>query len=137
MRAAVVYETGPVDNIILEEDYPEPELISDWVRLRVCACSINYHDIFSRRGMPGIKLSYPLIIGSDIAGEIVELGANVKGISLGERILVDPMLPGYGMIGERFNGGRAEYCVAHQSQIVPVPDAVSFEVAASIPLDRH
>ena len=136
MRAAVVYETGPLSNIILEEDYPEPDLKPEWVRLKVGACSINYHDIFSRRGMPGIKLRYPLVIGSDVAGEVVELGPDAKGVTLGDRVLVDPMLPGIGMIGERFDGGRAEYCVAHHSQLVPIPAAVeSRPVIQSVTVD--
>ena len=134
MRAAVVYEHGSLDQIILEEDYPEPELEEGWVRLAVKGCSLNYHDIFSRRGMPGIKLPLPLIIGSDVAGEVAELGPNCEGVSVGDRILVDPFLPSHGMIGERFDGGRAEYCRAHISQLVPIPDKVSCEVAASIPL---
>jgi alcohol dehydrogenase len=49
-------------------------------------------------------------------------------------VLVDPLLRELGMIGERFDGGRAEYCVAHASQLVPIPAGVSFEEAASIPL---
>jgi alcohol dehydrogenase len=134
MRAAVVYENGPLTNIVLEENYREPTLEPDWVRLRVRACSVNYHDIFSRRGMPGIKLPLPLIIGSDIAGVVVEVGTNVSGVALGERVLVDPLLANFGMIGERFDGGRAEYCAAHVSQLVSIPDGVTFEAAASIPL---
>ena len=59
MRAAVVYQHGPRDNIVLETNYREPPLEADSVRLRVGACSLNYHDIFSRRGMPGIKLPLP------------------------------------------------------------------------------
>ncbi len=73
MRAAVVREHGSLDNILLEDDFPEPALQPDWVRVAVRACSINYHDIFSRRGMPGIRLPLPLVIGSDIAGEVVAL----------------------------------------------------------------
>jgi alcohol dehydrogenase len=134
MRAAVIYEHGSSDQIVLESDYPEPVVEDGWVRLAVRGCSLNYHDIFSRRGMPGIKLPLPLIIGSDVAGEVVELGSNCDGVNLGDRILVDPMLPGHGMIGERFDGGRAEYCRAHVSQLVAIPDEVSYEVAASIPL---
>lgn len=68
MRAAVVYEHGPLDRIVLEDNYGNPEAKEGWVRLRVRACSLNYHDIFSRRGMDGIELKLPLIIGSDIAG---------------------------------------------------------------------
>jgi alcohol dehydrogenase len=134
MRAAVLYEHGPLENIVYEDDYPEPELLTDWVRLKVAACSLNYHDIFSRRGMPGIKLPLPLITGSDVAGEVIEIGSAVTGVSIGDRVLVDPFLASHGMIGERFDGGRAEYCVAHHSQLVALPAAVTYEVAASIPL---
>jgi alcohol dehydrogenase len=134
MRAAVVREHGSLDNILLEDDFPEPALQPDWVRVAVRACSINYHDIFSRRGMPGITLPLPLVIGSDIAGEVVELGSNVTNTAVGDRVLIDPLLPTVGLIGERFNGGRAEYCAAHASQLVPIPYGVTYEVAASIPL---
>ncbi len=134
MRAAVVREHGEVDNILLEDSFPEPEVEPGWVKVAVKATSLNYHDIFSRRGMPGIKLPLPLIIGSDIAGEVVELGDGCEGIAVGDRVLIDPINMQRGMIGERWNGGRAEYCVADARQIVPIPDGVSFEVAASIPL---
>lgn len=134
MRAAVVYEHGPRHKIVFERNYREPPLKADWVRLRVRACSVNYHDIFSRRGMPGIKLPLPLIIGSDIAGEVVELGPEASGVSVGDRVLVDPVLPPFGMIGERYDGGRAELCAAHPTQLIPIPDDLTFEVAASIPL---
>ena len=47
--------------------------------------------------MPGIKVPLPIIIGSDIAGEIAEIGAGVNGFAIGERVLIDPMpLPGEG-----------------------------------------
>ena len=137
MRAAVIYEHGPLDRIVLEDNYPDPKVKEGWVRLRVRACSLNYHDIFSRRGMDGIKLKLPLIIGSDIAGEVESIGDGVQGWSVGDRVVVDPMPiagTGGGMIGERFDGGRAEYCLAHATQLVPIPDSVSFEVAAAIPL---
>ena len=134
MRAAVVYENGPVENITIVDDYPDPIAEEGWVVLAVKSCSLNYHDIFSRRGMPGIKLPLPLIIGSDIAGEIVELGAGCAGFNVGDRVLVDPLHPSLGMIGERFDGGRAQLCRAHVSQLVAIPGAVSYEHAACIPL---
>ena len=134
MRAAVVREHGDIQNIRLENDFPEPEVDAGWAKIAVRATSLNFHDIFSRRGMPGIKLPLPLITGSDIAGEVVELGEGCQGVSVGDRVLVDPINFERGMIGERWNGGRAEYCVADARQLVPIPDAVSFEVAASIPL---
>ena len=134
MRAAVVREHGDIGNILLEDDYPEPVIEPGWVKVAVRATSLNYHDLFSRRGMPGIRLPLPLIIGSDIAGEVVETGEGTGGDLIGRRVLIDPLLASHGMIGERWDGGRAEFCAAHASQLVPVPDGVSFETAASIPL---
>ena len=134
MRAAVIREHGGLDQIRLEQDFPEPDVRPGWAKIAVKATSLNFHDIFSRRGMPGIKLPLPLIVGSDIAGEVVEVGEGVTGIAQGSRVLVDPLHLDLGMIGERWNGGRAEYCLADARQLVPIPDRVSFEVAASIPL---
>ena len=134
MRAAVVREHGDIENILIEHDFAEPELESGWVRIAVKATSLNFHDIFSRRGMPGIKLPLPLVIGSDIAGEVVEVADGVSEVSTGDRVLIDPINFERGMIGERWNGGRAEYCVADARQIVPLPASVDYETAACIPL---
>ncbi len=134
MRAAVVRQHGGIENILLEDDYPQPVPEPGWVKVAVRACSLNYHDIFSRRGMPGIDLPLPLIIGSDISGDVVELGEGVSDEVLGRRVLVDPLYLPRGMIGERWDGGRAAFCVAHESQLVPIPDGVSYAAAACIPL---
>jgi alcohol dehydrogenase len=134
MRAAVIRKHGDIDTIRLEDDFPDPELEPGFVKVAVRACSLNYHDIFSRRGMPGIRLPLPLVIGSDIAGEVVDMAPDVTGVRAGDRVLIDPIFLERGMIGERWNGGRAELCLAHASQLIAIPKAVSFEVAASIPL---
>ena len=137
MRAAVLYEHGDRDKLVIEKDYPKPQPKSDWVILRVRATSLNFHDIFTRRGMPGITIPMPVIIGSDIAGEIAELGEGVEGWSVGDRVRVDPLpleATGWKFIGEQFDGGRAEYCAAHADQLIRLPDAVSFEAASCLPL---
>lgn len=137
MRAAVVHEHGDLDRIVLEPKWPRPTASPGHVLLRVRACSLNYHDIFTRRSMPGIKVPLPIIIGSDIAGDIAEIGEGVQGWSVGDRVLVDPLpMPDgpKGMIGEMYDGGRAEYCSAWAESLVRIPDEVSFEAAASIPL---
>ena len=137
MLAAVVHEHGGPDRIVLEPRWPRPEPGPGWVQLRVRACSLNYHDIFTRRSMPGIKVPLPIIIGSDIAGEISALGEGVSGWSVGERVLVDPLPTGQGpkgMIGEMYDGGRAEYCLAWAPNLIRIPQGVSFEQAASLPL---
>ena len=136
MRAAVIHEHGDRAKIILEHAYPKPSPEPGWVVLKVGATSLNFHDIFTRRGMPGIEIPMPLIIGSDIAGDIHEVGAGVEGWSTGDRVLVDPLpcrATDWKFIGEQFNGGRAEYCTVHSDQLIRLPATVGYEAAACLP----
>jgi len=86
MRAVVLYEHGGQDQLIYETGYRDPEIGPGDVLVRVRASSLNYHDVFTRRGMPGIKLNLPVIPGLDIAGEIAEIGPEVDGWKVGDRI---------------------------------------------------
>ena len=92
MRAAVVREHGEIENILIEDDFPEPDLEPGWARIAVKATSLNYHDLFTRRGMPGINLPLPLVVGSDIAGEVVEVAGGVVEATIGNRVLIDPLM---------------------------------------------
>ena len=74
MRAVVTYQHGGLDQMIYEPAYRDPVPGPGDVILRVRACTLNYHDVFTRRGMPGIKIPMPLIMGIDVAGEVVETG---------------------------------------------------------------
>lgn len=78
MKAAVVMEHGDLTKIEYKEDYPKPNPELNDVLIKVKATSLNYHDIFTRRGMPGIKIPLPIITGSDVAGEIAELGSTLR-----------------------------------------------------------
>jgi len=135
MRAAVIHEHGGPDHLVYEANFPDPECGPGDVVVRVKASSLNYHDIFTRRGMPGIKLNMPVIPGLDVAGEIAEIGADVSGWSVGDRVLIDPRnrVEG-GLMGETTHGGLAEYCRAPAHQLVHMPDGVTFEEAASLPV---
>ena len=103
--------------------------------VRVRASSLNYHDVFTRRGMPGIKVPMPLIMGLDVAGEIAAVGPGVTGWKVGDRVLVDPInrVEG-GLMGETMHGGLAELCRARAHQLVRIPDGVSFVDAAALPV---
>src|SRR3981081_4936151 len=79
MRALVLPRHGSRDYLDLVEDYSVPQAADGHVVIRVRASSFNYHDVFTVVGMPGIKVPLPVIIGLDMAGEIVELGAGVTG----------------------------------------------------------
>jgi len=135
MRAVVLREHGGIEKLQLEADFPDPVAGVGEVVLRVRATSFNYHDVFTRRGMPGIKIPFPLVIGLDIAGEIVETGPGVEGWNVGDRVLVDPInrIDG-GLMGETVNGGLAELCRAKAHQLFKIPDSISFEQAAALPV---
>jgi len=135
MKAMVVREHGGLEQLKLEPDFPEPRPGEGDVIVRVRASSLNYHDVFTRRGMPGIKLQMPLIMGLDVAGEILELGTGVTDWRVGDRVLVDPInrIEG-GLVGETIHGGLAERCRVRAHQLVRIPDGVSFEQAAALPV---
>lgn len=135
MRAMVLYEHGGNDQLKYVADYPTPKAGEGDVVVKVKASSINYHDVFTRRGMPGIKVPLPVIIGLDVVGEIAELGTGVEGWKVGDRVLIDPVnrVEG-GLMGETQDGGLAEYCRARAHQLVKIPDGVGFEQAAALPV---
>lgn len=135
MRAIILNGHGGVEALGYVENFPDPECGKDDVVVRVKSTSLNYHDIFTRNGMPGIKISMPMICGLDVAGEIAEIGANVSGWKIGERVLIDPRnrVEG-GLVGETIHGGLAEYCRVREHQLVRIPDGVSFDQASSLPV---
>jgi len=135
MKAMVLREHGGLDRVRLETDFPDPQAGTGDVVLRVKATSLNYHDIFTRRGMPGIKVPMPAIMGLDVAGEIVSLGSGVSGWAGGERVLVDPInrVEG-GLMGETVHGGLAELCRARAHQLIRIPEGVSYAEAAALPV---
>ena len=135
MKAVVLHEHGLMDKLVYETNYPDPECGPGDVVIRVRATSLNYHDLFTRNGMPGVKLKLPRICGLDVAGEIVEIGPDVTGWSIGDAVLIDPRnrVEG-GLVGETIDGGLAEYCLAPDHQLIKIPDGVSYEQAASLPV---
>jgi alcohol dehydrogenase len=135
MKAAVVREHGGLDRINIETDFPDPKPGEGDVIVAVKAASLNYHDVFTRRGMPGIKVPMPCIMGLDVAGEIAEVGPGVTGWKRGDRVLVDPInrVEG-GLMGETIHGGLAELCRARAHQLVRIPGGVSFADAAALPV---
>ena len=119
---------------MLEAGFPDPVAVEGDVLVRVRATSLNYHDVFTSRGLPGIKIPLPAIMGLDCAGEIAEVGAGVEGWSVGDRVLVDPRnrVEG-GLMGETMHGGLAELCRVRAHQLIRIPDHVSYVDAAALP----
>ena len=134
MKALGLRRHGSLEELEVVRDYPDPKPIGGHVVIRVGASSFNYHDVFTTRGMPGIKVPLPVVIGLDMAGEIQELGAGVSGWRKGDRVLVNPLNKKKGLMGEMLDGGMAERCLVAADQLIRMPEGVSFVDAAALPV---
>src|SRR5580704_2514185 len=134
MKALVLRRHGGLSDLEVVTDYPVPRATEGHVVIRVRASSFNYHDVFTVRGMPGIKVPLPVVIGLDMAGEITEVGNGVTGWKPGDRVLVNPLNKKRGLMGEMLDGGMAEYCLVGADQLIAMPAKVSFEDAAALPV---
>src|SRR5437773_7970830 len=121
MRALVLRQHGGLDNLDVVMHYPVPSATPGHVVIRVGASSFNYHDVFTVRGMPGIKVPLPVIIGLDMAGEISEVGPGVARWKVGDPVLVNPLNKKKGLMGEMMDGGMAEYCLVAADQLIAMP----------------
>jgi NADPH2:quinone reductase len=121
MKAAVINEYGD-ESVLTYQDMPDPEIGADEVLIRVRAASINRGDFGRRAGFFQAGQT-PLIIGWDIAGDIVETGANVTNLRAGQRVVSQVM-----------GGGYAELAAAPANATVALPEGIGYEEAASLPV---
>src|SRR5437868_12876785 len=134
MKALVLRKHGTLDELQVVSDHPVPQAVEGHAVIRVRASSFNYHDVFTVKGMPGIKVPLPVIPGLDMAGEIAEVGPGVAKWKSGDRVLVNPLNKKKGLMGEMLDGGMAEYCLVAADQLIAMPNGVSFEDASSLPV---
>lgn len=132
MKAAVIERQGGVENLVYR-DWPDPEPGADEVLMRVSSCALNYLDLEVRRGMPGLKVPMPFISGGDMAGIVEAIGDAVSTIAVGDSVVFNPATRD-GMMGEEILGGLAEFAKAPAESVIPIPDGVSFDQAAALPV---
>jgi NADPH:quinone reductase-like Zn-dependent oxidoreductase len=147
---AVTFSQHGGPEVLSYGEVREPEIGADEVLVRVRACALNHLDLWVRRGMPGITIPMPRILGSDIAGEVARAGEKVSGVRPGERVLLSPgiscgrcvyCLRGddnfcrqYTLFGYKVDGGYAEYVASPAVNVIPMPTNLGFDEAAAIPL---
>src|SRR5258705_2154556 len=118
MKALLLRQHGGLENLQVVDDHPMPKAVEGHVVIRVKASSFNYHDVFTVKGMPGIKVPLPVVIGLDMAGEIVDLGPGVTGWEAGDRVLVNPLNKRKSLIGEMVDGGMEGFCLVAAEQLI-------------------
>lgn len=149
MKAARIHQHGSPEALVYE-DVPEPKVRADQVLVRVRACALNHLDLWVRAGIPGMRFTMPHILGSDIAGEVVEVGELCERVTPGWRVLLAPgvscrqceqcmtgrdnMCRGYNVFGYGIDGGNAELMAVPEWSAIRIPDDLSFDEAAAAPL---
>ncbi|MDX6697539.1 MAG: hypothetical protein QOE65_936 [Solirubrobacteraceae bacterium] len=124
MRAVVITEHGAPE-VLRVQERPDPGPPGPGqVRVDVKAAGINFADTMARIGLYPDAPKPPCVVGYEVAGEVAEVGPGVDGISVGDRV----------MAGTRF-GGYAEQVLVNAGDVVPLPDALSFEQGAAIPVN--
>jgi NADPH:quinone reductase-like Zn-dependent oxidoreductase len=147
MKAVRIHQFGGPE-VLTYEDIPDAQPRKDQVLVRVKACSLNHLDLWVRKGLPGVKL--PHILGSDVAGEVAEVGEYVTGLQPGQRVLVAPLhycghcvkcVAGlqnqcreFTVLGNAVDGGNCELIAVPWANVIPIPDSLDFNQAASVPL---
>jgi len=147
---AIVFERHGGPEVLELREVPAPELPPDEVRVEVKACGINHLDLWVRRGLPGLAVEMPHILGNDVAGVAAEVGARVRHVKPGDRLLVLPTLScgvcaaclagddnlcrHHDVLGRRRNGGYAEQVAVPGVNCLPCPEGLTWEQAAAVPL---
>jgi len=148
MKAVLFYEQGDVDKLIYE-NVAEPVFSPKDVLVKVKACAINHLDLRARFDRPEVE-PYPHILGSDIAGEIAEIGSEVENVQIGDRVVIYPSIncgicedciKGHEnlcnhqkIIGFQTNGGYAEYVKVPAKNVITFSGDLPDHKLAAIPI---
>ena len=150
MKALALTATGGLQHVRVQE-LPEPTIQApDQALLRVQAIALNRLDLFVAQGMPGLAYRFPHVIGSDAAGTVQQVGAAVRQVQPGDRVMVNPTLScgqcpacregeeslcaTLRVLGEHCSGTAAEYIVVPAENLAPVPSEMPWPQAAAFSL---
>jgi NADPH:quinone reductase-like Zn-dependent oxidoreductase len=136
--------------VLKYEDVPEPKPGPTDVIIKVQGASVNYNDVWARQGLPGMKFDLPHISGSDVAGEVAEVGSAVATVRVGDRVIIHPGLSCricaactsgneyfcrqfkiYGFQTGPLDGAYAEYARIPEVNAIPMPSNLSWEEGAA------
>jgi NADPH:quinone reductase-like Zn-dependent oxidoreductase len=149
MKAILIQEHGGPE-VLRYTDALVPAIRTNEVLVRVRACGLNHLDLWVRGGLPNVPIPLPHIPGSDIAGEIAEIGPGVTTVKVGQKVVLAPGVScgkcaacvagldnrcrQFSNLGYMIDGGCAEFVRCPEVNCLPCPENLSFEEAASIPL---
>ena len=146
MKSIRIHEHGGIDKVVIDEiSAPIPK--SNEVIVKIKATSVNHLDIWVRNGLRNVQVPFPLILGSDGAGTISDVGSQISDLKVGDRVLISPatscgrceqclngrdnLCADYKILGEHCDGVDAELVAVKRENIFKLPDNVTFEAAAA------
>jgi NADPH:quinone reductase-like Zn-dependent oxidoreductase len=149
MKAVVLDRFGGPE-VLEYREVPAPAPAAGEVLIAVMACGVNHLDLWVRQGLPGLEPEMPHILGNDVVGVVEALGAGVRHVAVGDKVLVHPTLScgackacargednlcrHYDVLGRRRNGGYAGKVTVPAANALPYPGNLAWEEAAAIPL---
>lgn len=155
MQALRIHAHGD-PSVLAVDDVPVPVAAAGEVLVRVLGSSINHLDLWVRRGMPGVRIPFPRVLGCDGTGEIVALGPGVpaapdeNGLAIGQRVVIEPgytradsaavragqdhLADDYQIRGEHSDGVGREYLAIEARYVFPLPPGLDPVAMASVPL---
>ncbi len=149
MKAIVLHAHGDT-SVLHYTDVYEPHLRHNEVLIHVRACALNHLDLWVRGGIPGHVIPFPHIPGSDVAGEVAEVGPGVSTVHVGQRVVLAPGIacgrcpaclsgndnccPDSTILGFTVNGGCAEYVRCPEVNCLPYPENLDWAHAAAVPV---
>jgi NADPH:quinone reductase-like Zn-dependent oxidoreductase len=150
LRALTISEHGGTDKLEYRTDIPDPEPSSGEVRVRIHAAALNHLDVFTLRGLPGVSITPPWVMGADGAGTIDKIGPGVTGVAAGDRVAVNPGISDrtceycqageqslcvkFRLLGEHRAGTFADYVVVPYQNVRRIPATIRFDTAAAYTL---
>src|SRR5271167_538499 len=123
MRAVVITKHGG-PAVLKVQERPDPVLGAGEVRIAVAAAGINFADVMARMGLYPDAPKPPVVVGYEVAGTILELGEGVAGLDHGQRVIAGTLF-----------GGYASQVVVPAGSVLALPERLTFEQGAAIPLN--
>jgi len=148
MRAVRLHDVNGSAELRLDNDVEVPSPGAGEVLLAVRACGLNQVDLLTRDGQTPQAVALPHISGTEVAGDVVAVGPDVHGWTVGDRVVVDPILScgecsfcragatnmcrNGRVFGVQTPGGYAERVVAPANQLIRLPESLSYAQAAAV-----
>lgn len=151
VKGLTISAHGDLDQLAVRDDLSVPQLQRPTdVRVRMRAAALNHLDLFVVRGLPGVTITPPWVLGADGSGMIEEIGDDVRNVRVGDTVVINPGISDrsceycrdgeqslcvrFGILGEHLPGTMAEYVVVPATNVRAIPSSVPADVAAAFSL---